>query len=405
MGYYHYKAIDADGILKIGTVETETIETARNDLSAQGLSILSLSLTMRPAKSLLKGFSRTKVKRIEIIEFATNLSAFLRAGVNLLDALEDIGQSLENRYLRHAVEDIRDRIGKGIGLSEAIGFHKDIFPDLMIRLVAIGEETGRLERSLAEMVTHLQRTENLAQITKRAMIYPVIVLIVTVGMLAFWLFYVLPKVVPILKDLNVALPPLTRGLLAANDFAKQYWFAVVIVAVAAFIVFRVVTRRESMRYYVDLFKISAPLIKAFVLNRLLTTLSEQLRMLVVAGITIDRAMVIVANAIGSEVFKVVLLKVKDDVTTGSRISDAMRQHELLPRIMVRMVGIGESSGNLDNQLEFLGDYYYKKLEDVTVRFEKVLEPFLIVIVGVIYVLILLAIFLPVYDFVSKAGVY
>jgi type II secretory pathway component PulF len=404
MAVFIYKAIDRDGRIKAGTIESETIGGAHEDLTVQGLNVLSVKEAGRFSfGSAVSVFSHSKVKRAIVIEFATNLAVIMRAGIPLLDALDDISQSLENKHLKFAVDDMRERIRMGIGFSEALSFHKKVFPDVFIRLVTVGEETGRLEQSLTDVSVHLQRMEDLSTMMKRALIYPIILVVLTFGMMGFWLIYVLPKVIGSLEELGVGLPLLTRALMALSDIAVKYWH-IGLIAMALFIVFfRVVISRKSIRYHYDYLKLKLPLVKAFALNRILATFTEQLRILVVAGITIDRSFTIVASALGSEVFKKIILSARDEIVTGTRISDALKEHSLFPRLVIRMVSVGETSGNLDHQFEFLSTYYYKRLEDVSIKFGKLLEPFLIVVIAGMYVVILMAILFPIYEGISKVG--
>ena len=149
MAIFNYKAIDQEGAVKTGIVEAETVEIAQSDLTHQGLNILDI----RPAGKItanLKGFKK-KIKRSEVIEFATNLSVIMKAGIPLLDALEDISQTLENKLLQEAANDIKERIRTGVGFSESLSFHRDIFPDILIRLATVGEETGRLDEMLLKI--------------------------------------------------------------------------------------------------------------------------------------------------------------------------------------------------------------------------------------------------------------
>ena len=404
MPLFAYTAIDRDGKLRNGSIEAETGEGAYQDLEMQGLNILSVREAGRFSfGSFAQVLSHQKVKRAVVIEFATNLAVIMRAGIPLLDALDDISQSLENKHLKNAVDDMRERIRMGISLSEALSYHKKVFPEVFIRLVTVGEETGRLEQSLTDVSTHLQRMEDLSAMMKRALIYPVILVVLTCGMMGFWLIYVLPKVIGSLKELGVTLPLMTRILMALSDLAVRYWYVAIIVPIVAILIFRVAISRQSIRYHYDYLKLKLPLVKDFAINRIMATFAEQLRILVVAGITIDRSFTIVASAVGSKVFKKIILGARDEIVTGTRISDALKEYSLFPRIVVRMVSIGETSGNLDHQFEFLSTYYYKRLEDLSIKFGKILEPFLIVIIAGMYIVILIAILFPIYEGISKVG--
>lgn len=401
MSFFSYTAITAEGLHTRGVIETDNLDTAQNELSAQGLNLLSMRETGKAQAALARGFAPWLVRRTEIIEFAKNLSVILRAGVPILNALEDIIQTVDNKHLKKALSSIRDQVGMGTSLSRALNSHKNIFPDVFIRLVAVGEETGRLELSIADVADHLQRMEDLRSMVKRAMMYPVFAVVTTGGALVFWMVYVLPKIMAVIKDMGIKLPFVTRGLIMVSEGVQTFWWAILILLAAGAIAFRLLKRKEDFRYLVDRVKMRLPIVKLFTANRLLTLFSEQLRILVVSGITIDRSLGIIAQAMGSELFKRALVKVRERVISGSRISDALRETKVFPPLVVRMVDIGETSGNLDEQFAFLSKFYFDKLEDLSDRLGKMIEPLLIVTVGLIFAVILIGLFLPIYDIVAK----
>ncbi len=402
MGVFAYKAIDDAGLYKTGFVDAVDLDTAYNDPAVQGLSVLSMKQAGR-ISGLSRGFSFLRIKRSAILEFATNLSVILRAGIPILDALGDLSQTMENRYLHQIIDDIREKIQSGLSFSSALSFHKKVFPDIFIRLVTVGEETGRLEQSITEVAEHLQRMDDLSSMVKRALMYPVFALVTTGGALAFWVFYVLPKILVVMKDMNVKLPLITRIILGVSDFTKAYWYVFALAPVAIFVALFLMKRKERTRYFLDLVKLKVPILKLFVINRIFAVFCEQMRILIISGITIDRSLVIAAGAVGSEVFKRSLLQARDIIMTGSRISDSFRRGKFFHPLVVRMVDIGETSGNLDDQFNFLAAFFYKRLADVTDKLGKLIEPILLVLVGCVFAIIILGLLLPIYDIVTKIG--
>ena len=399
---FAYKAIDDAGLYKTGFVDAVDLDTAYNDPAVQGLSVLSMKQAGR-ISGLSRGFSFLRIKRSAILEFATNLSVILRAGIPILDALGDLSQTMENRYLHQIIDDIREKIQSGLSFSSALSFHKKVFPDIFIRLVTVGEETGRLEQSITEVAEHLQRMDDLSSMVKRALMYPVFALVTTGGALAFWVFYVLPKILVVMKDMNVKLPLITRIILGVSDFTKAYWYVFALAPVAIFVALFLMKRKERTRYFLDLVKLKVPILKLFVINRIFAVFCEQMRILIISGITIDRSLVIAAGAVGSEVFKRSLLQARDIIMTGSRISDSFRRGKFFHPLVVRMVDIGETSGNLDDQFNFLAAFFYKRLADVTDKLGKMIEPILLVLVGCVFAIIILGLLLPIYDIVTKIG--
>ncbi|MBA4348648.1 MAG: hypothetical protein C0415_01470 [Thermodesulfovibrio sp.] len=403
MNYYSYKAIERDGAMIKGFVEAEDINIVYGDLSSRGLYILDVRKMNKIVADIQKGFTSQRIKRRDIIEFAKNLSVMLKAGVPILNSLSDMSITVENKHLKNIILNIRRQIETGKSFSDAVNMYKNNFPDIFVRMVRIGEETGRLDRSLSDIADHLQKMEDLAVAIKRALIYPVFAIVTTTGALIFWLAYVLPKVVTVIKDLGIKIPFVTLMLMRLGEFMQSYWYLIPLIPIAVFAVIKILKQREKTRYYIDLMKIKIPIVKLVVYNKLLAIFSEQLRILIVAGLTIDRCFDIIANVIGNEVFKRAILTSKESISAGSTISGALRKHEVFPPLVVRMIDIGETSGNLDEQFGFLSEHYIKKLNDVSQKMEKLIEPIIIVVIGIFFAIIIVGLLVPVYDLVSKMG--
>lgn len=403
MAYYSYKTIDEDGVIVQGTIESPDLSSAYEGLSGKGVHVLSLKSSSRFFASIKTGLKSRSIKRIDVIEFANNLSVMLKAGVPLLTAMSDIIYMTENRHFQHRIAEIKHNVEMGMGLSGAIETQKDIFPDILIRLVKIGEETGRLDKSLSDVATHLQRMEDLASAIKRALIYPSFSLITTGGALIFWLAYVLPKIMSSIKEMGVKMPFITLLLLHVSEMAQSYWYLIPLFPVALFAVIQIMKQNEVTRYYIDLIKLKLPIVKLIVYNKLLALFSEQLRILIVAGITIDRSLNLISDIIGNTVFRRAIALSKDAIAAGSTISDALKESTVFPPLVIRMVNIGESSGTLDEQFAYLSEHYLKRLDDISEKMEKMIEPILVIMIGLIFAVIIVGLLMPIYDMVSKIG--
>ena len=401
MSMFSYKAIDINGLMINGNVDAESIDDARSNLMSGGLSVISVKKARKLLSALNVGSSPGRVKRRDIVELARNMGMTLKAGITILDALEDVGETADNKTLKIAIYDIRDRITSGSTMSEAFNAHSRIFPDILTRMIRIGEETGRVELSLLDVADHLQRIEDLTDMVKRALMYPVFVLFTTGGALLFWLIYVMPKLLTVIKEMGVKLPLITRLMFIVSDVFQKSWYLFPVAAAALIVGLKVAKRREGLRYYLDMAKLKTPIVKLFVQNKYLASFAEQMKIMTSAGITIDRSLVIVSNSVGSEVFRRAIMTVKERISAGGRISEAIKEHAIFPRMVVRMVDVGEVSGNLADQFAFLSSFYFKKLDDVTEKLGKMIEPIMMTIVGVIFALMIMGILLPVYDLVSK----
>jgi len=401
MNNYSFKALDADGIVIRGILEADNVSSVHENLAARGLFVLHVKQSSLLFKKIIDKFITWRITRKDIIEFSSNLSLMVRAGVPILSALDDIIDTIDNKQLKSTVRDIKKNIEMGSRLSDSLDLHKKIFPDILVRLVRVGEETGRLEESLSEVADHLQKMEDLATTVKRALIYPFFSLITTGAAVIFWLAYVLPKIMLVIRDLGVTMPLLTVILYELSKFTENYWYILLIIPVLIFLVIQAMKLRPETRYRWDYIKIKLPIVKLLVYNKLLALFSEQLRLLITAGITIDRSLDVAADVMGNEVFKRAILKSKADVVAGNKISDALSARSIFPPLFIRMVSIGESSGNLDQQFSFLARHYYKLVDDFSDKVGKMIEPVLIITLGCLMGLMVAGVLLPMYDVFTK----
>jgi len=401
MSNYSFKALDAEGSLIRGVLEADTISSVHENLTARGLFVLHVKESSLILKKISDRFIKWRITRKDIIEFSSNLSIMVRAGVPILAALDDIIDTLDNEQLKSTVSGIKKDIEMGTRLSDSMELHKEIFPDILVRLVRVGEETGRLEESLSEVASHLQKMEDLAATVKRAVIYPFFSLITTGAAVIFWLAYVLPKIMLVIRDLGVTMPLLTLILFEVSKFTENYWYIFLIIPIVIAVVIKAMKLRPETRYHWDYIKIKMPIIKLLVYNKLLALFSEQLRLLVTAGITIDRSFDITADVMGNEVFKKAILQSKAEIVAGQKISDALSAQKVFPPLLIRMVAIGESSGNLDQQFKFLATHYYKLVDDFSDKVGKMIEPILIITLGCLMGLMVAGVLLPMYDVFTK----
>jgi len=403
MNYYFYKAVNIDGSLIDGIVEAEDQAAAYEDLTARNLRVLVVKKASKIAARLRQHFISRRVKRGDMVECIRNLSVMLTAGIPLLNALEDSIEATENRSLKSALTDAKKEIELGLNFSDALSRQRGIFPDILIRLVKVGESTGRLDKSLTDVADHLQRIEDLSQAIKRSLFYPVFAIVTTTGAMIFWFVYVLPKIMNVIQEMGVELPLITRALMVVSNAISTYWYVIIGIVILCVITIQIMRTREKTRYYYDYMLLKLPIVKLIVYNKLLALFAEQMRILIVAGLTIDRTLDIVAGVIDNLVFRRALVAVRENVLLGSRISDTLKDHNIFPPMVTRMVNAGEKSGNLDTQFSFLSGYYIKRLDDISAKLGKMIEPILLSIVGLVFILILMAVLLPVYDLVSKVG--
>ncbi|MBI5050797.1 MAG: type II secretion system F family protein [Nitrospirae bacterium] len=404
MPFFTYKAINLEGDVIRGFVEESDMDLAYDNVSSSGLHVLDIKKSNKLAKVYINKLRSVGIKTKDIIEFANGISVMLRAGIPLLTSLSDIAESLENKRFKRRIEEIGKTVELGSSLSAALSQHQDIFPEIFIHLVSVGEETGGLDKSLSDVAVHLQRMEDLKSAIRRALMYPIFAIITTTGALLFWLIYVLPKMTSLFQFMSVKLPFITRFLIVASNFSTANWYVFILFPLLFFAAFKILSKSDAIKYYIDMAKLKMPIIKLIVFNRLLALFSEQLRIMLSSGITIDKSFDILIKVINNDVFRKALIVVKEDILLGSRIHEAIKKHgALFPNLVTRLIRIGEETGNLTEQLNYLSDEYLKKLHDVSQKMEKMIEPIVILFIGGIFIVIIAGLLLPIYDLISTMG--
>lgn len=404
MPFFSYRAIDNNGEIVKGLVEESHLDRAYDSISSTGLHILNIRPSGRFTDLYLKKIRAWGIKNKDLIEFAGNLSVMLKGGLPLITSISDIAETMDNKKFRDRLIDIKREVELGSGFSGALTHHRDVFPELFINLISVGEETGRLDESLSEIAVHLQRMEDLKSAIIRALMYPVFAFVGTTGALLFWLIYVLPRMSQLFTAMDVTLPAITQALIAASDFSRAHWYLLFLVPAAAYSSVHILSSYERTKYYIDAAMLKIPVVKLIIYNKLLALFAEQLRILISAGVTIDRSFDIMIPVVNNVVFKRALSDTKEDILLGGKISDALRKHyTLFPNLVVRMISIGESTGNMSEQLNYLSEYFLKKLDDISQKMGKMIEPIIIIIIGSIFMVIIMGLLSPIYDLISGIG--
>ncbi len=404
MPFFIYKAVNNYGEVVKGQVEESSMEVAYDNVTSSGLHMLKIQKSDIFSDFYFRKIRSRGIKTADIIEFASNLSVMQNAGLPLLTSISDIAESIDNKYFMERLLDIKRNVELGLGFSESLKRHRDVFPEIFINLIEVGEETGRLSESLSEIAVHMQRMEDLKNAIIRALMYPAFAFLGTTGALLFWLIYVLPQMSELFIAMDVELPVITRWLISASDFSRSYWYVYIFVPLSIYVILNLLSKKEATKYYLDKIILHIPIAKLIVRNKLLALFAEQLRILTSAGITIDRSLDIMISVMNNLVFSRVLEKTKKDIMLGSRVSEAIKKYpDLFPNLAVRMISIGESTGNLTEQLNYLSEYFLDKLDDISDKMGKMIEPIIILLIGGMFVVIILGLLSPIYDLVAGVG--
>ncbi len=407
MNYFRYKLIQSGG----GVVSGITRLAYSDELSAISYlerqdntvlyakkvnavtSVFFRCLSARPRKRVTRSFQA---------ELLSNVSIMLRSGVPLTTALREAAGSSDRVDLEGDIKDMILQIEGGSTFSEAAQKYQYIFPRTVIYLIRLGEETGKLDRVLMDASEHLKRMQKIVSDTKQALLYPSFVFFSMGAGLLFWFYYVVPRIVSLFNEMDVTLPPLTLFLINLSKFVQEYFFEIVVVALAVgFFTALAYKTSRSMRKAVDVLLLKLPISRTIVSASVMAFITEYFSLLLNVGIDILHSMDVLKESINNEVYREKLVEVSAGLSRGDGIGESFKRAVVFPAFVVRMIHVGEQSGTLPEQLGHIAEDYRNRLSVVVGTIGKVIEPVVLVVAGTMFAIIVGGLFLPIYDLVSK----
>lgn len=392
MAVFNYKVVDRDGKNKKGTIEAPNRDGAEKKLKSEGYSIMSLTEQSSPLGNI--GFKK-KVKSRDLGVFCKQFSAVIKAGVTIISALELMGDQIENKTLRKAIADARTYVEKGGTLADAFRVNPDVFPPIMINMVAAGEMSGNLEICLDRLVEHFEKDNALTSKIKGAMTYPIVVLIVMVIVIIVVLVAVIPNFASMFEDMGTQLPLATRAMMAAADFVKyKWWLLIIIVAAVVFGVkfFKKTPFGEQLFANLGL---KAPIFGPLNVKTACSRFSRTMSTLMASGISMIDAVEQVAKMMDNKIIRDGLLDAKVQVSKGVPLSKPLKDMEMLPPMLSAMTKIGEETGDIEEMLSKVADYYDEEVEAATNALTSAMEPIIMVILACIVGMIVAAVYGPI----------
>ena len=390
MAVFNYKVVDRDGKNKKGTIEAPNRDGAEKKLKSEGYSIMSLTEQSSPLGDI--GLFKKKVKSRDLGVFCKQFSAVIKAGVTIISALELMGDQIENKTLRKAIQDARTYVEKGGTLADAFRVNPDVFPPIMINMVAAGEMSGNLEICLDRLVEHFEKDNALTSKIKGAMTYPIVVLCVMVIVIIVVLVAVIPNFASMFEDMGTQLPLATRAMMAAADFVKyKWWLLIIIVAAIVFGVkfFKKTPFGEQLFANIGL---KAPI---FGNLNVKTACSRTMSTLMASGISMIDAVEQVAKMMDNKIIRDGLMDAKVQVSKGVPLSKPLKDMEMLPPMLSAMTKIGEETGDIEEMLSKVADYYDEEVEAATNALTSAMEPIIMVILACIVGMIVAAVYGPI----------
>ncbi len=336
----------------------------------------------------------------DILNFTNQLAVMVRAGISLQDSLESIASQIQNEKFRAIITDVKDRIEAGQSFSQALAEHSDVFSGIYINMVAAAETSGALSDMLQKLTEYLGAENETSSQVKGAMVYPLIIAVMAVVVTIFLLTFVLPRFAKIFEGKEHLLPGPTKVLMAASALLRGYWFLIVPAVGAAVGGFLYFIRTGLGRLWWDKTKLRLPLIKTLCRSLYITRSLHTMGVLTRAGVPVLDTISITAQIAGNVLYRNMWLGVGEDVRQGNKITASLGQYNLLPEHVVQMIRSGEDSGTLADVLRDVSDYYGRELKAVIKTTISMIEPLMIVVMGVLVGFIAMSIVLPIFKMSS-----
>jgi type IV pilus assembly protein PilC len=399
---FFFKAKNELGEVKEGFVEAIGEEFATEILQKNGLILLSLTVEENKV-SLERQFQKLweGVNQRELAIFFRQLATLIEAKVPVTSSLQSVAEQTDNEYLRSIAREMSDDIDDGMPFSEALERHKDTFSSLIINMVKAGEISGGLQRSIKYIADNIEKNYYMTSKIKGSLMYPgfVIGAAAIIGFLV--ITFILPKITGIIKDMGIAVPWYTRVLMWLGDFMSTYWWAVILVVIGAIAGFMYYANSEAGKRDMEEIILKIPVVGTISSRLYLIRFAENLSALLAGGIPIVRALTVVADVVGNGIYKRVILQAADNVRTGGLMSQVLMNSPVIPPMVAQMVKIGEETGSTTQVLKAVSDFYSQEVDMLTKNMMSLIEPILIVVLGIGVAIMVVGILLPIYNIAGQ----
>ncbi len=389
MAQYNYKAMDKNGKAKKGSIEAINLDKAKEKLKSEGLIVQDI----KEQGAGKKGGGK-KVKDKDLAVFCKQFSAVLNAGVTIISALEMMSEQLENKTLKRALQEAQSYVQKGGTLADAFKLNPKVFPPIMINMTAAGEMSGNLEICFDRLTTHFETANALHSKVKGAVTYPIVILIVVVAVVAVLLVGVIPQFSQMFDDLGSELPAATQMLVNLSNFLQHKWYILVIIVAAIVFGLKAFGKTEPGSLMYAKIGIKFPLFGNLTIKSAAATFSRTMATLMASGISLIDAVEQVAKMINNRIIREALLDAKTQIAKGVPLSKPLRDCGIFPPMLPQMTKIGEETGNIEDMMDKVADYYEMEVNDATDALTAAMEPLIIIIMGVVVGGIVMAIYSP-----------
>lgn len=390
-----YKGVDKKGNKVEGEIRGQSTALVRAQLIKKGIRTKAVR---RKPKPLFGGLSKKPIKPMDIAVFTRQMATMMKAGVPLVQAFDIVADGHENPSLQELLRGIREDVAAGGGFAASLAKHPKYFDDLFCSLIDSGEQSGALETMLDRVATYKEKSEALKAKIKKAMTYPIAVIVVAIVVTGVLLVKVVPTFAGTFESFGADLPAFTLMVLSMSEFMQEWWLAILIGIIAFGFTFKEVKKRsEAFATLVDRTMLKVPVVGQILYLSILARFARTLSTTFAAGVPLIDALTSVSGATGNRIYQEAVIRVRDEVSTGAQLNATLRTSGLFSPLLVQMAAIGEESGALDEMLDKVASFYEEEVDNMVDNLTSLLEPMIMAVLGILVGGLMVAMYLPIFQ--------
>lgn len=400
---FNYKARTKDGELQNGVIEAVDEGNALESLRNRNLIVVYLSPVSREFVLFRRIPFFEKVPKREIVIFSRQLSTLFESKVPLISAMRTLVKQTSNQSFKEALLVIAQDVDDGMPLSKALAKHAGIFNNFYISMVKTGEVSGKLGEIFSYLADHLEKDYYFESKARSSLIYPAFVFVTFIVIMILMLVFVVPNLTIVLIESGVTLPIATQIIIFLSDAFRGYWWIFLIALIGILGFFSYYRQTKEGRAYFDWLKLKMPILGTLFTKIYLSRFAESLSTLIIGGLPLTQALEVTSDVIGHEIFKDIIFSTVAEVQKGATISSVLKQRSEVPLFVSEMIAVGEESGRLDAVLKNIANFYQKEVDNTLENMTSIIEPVLIVFLGIAVAVLIVAIILPIYNIAQNIG--
>lgn len=398
MPKFEYTAKNYKGETIKGVIDAPRYKEAVTILKNKNYFLIKMEVQRIPIEATISKYKRIKTSDLAI--FCRQFATTLNAGIPVLESLEILHKQMENKRFSKIIIDIYEIIQKGYSLSEALAFHSNVFPPLLIHMIEMGEISGTLDTVMEKIAKHFEKENKLHKKLQSAITYPIIVSILAIVIVIFMLTFVMPIFIGIFDNMEAELPTITQILIFVSEGIQSYWYLFILITFILIFLLNRYIKSEQGRYNIDKIKLRVPILGKIQYKVAISRFTYTMSTLLSSGIDLLQALNIVQKVMNNKYITKKLKIVEEEVRKGLGLANSIKNSRIFPPIVCKMIQVREDTGSLESILEKTADFYDEEVEISIVKMTTMLEPLIIVILGMIIGFIVIAMILPMFEMYS-----